>query len=902
MVTSWSSSLRQLAARTAAAVASLVVVGLVACHEERPPYDPTLAVSIETSVSPTTVGVGERATVSCVRYNGHGESIPGGSFAVGVEPTELVFVEGAELFSHRAGTHMVSCNDFEAGLTDPTPVPLEVLAGVAVRTSITLQPTTIEAGAPAAVTCQAEDEWGNPAGANLRLEVTPNDSVTVTDISAVTATAVGDYEVTCFAANVEESTRAHATLTVVAGPRVGMRLHFAPEQLAYRLLQQVTVTGQGIDAYGNALAEVIPVNTIDATPGGHHRVIGSNLDQIRFDLEGIYTVSAAAVADPTLTVTRQLVVDQTRPLLILTSPERGLVTDSLSEVTLAGSVSDNLGKVAELRVGDLAIPIPEAGGAFSVQVPLAYAANLLDVHALDPYGNEAIATRAVEKSSRYYGMLDRTFAVDGVENGIALVLMQEVFDDGDHNEPARDDLAHIFEFVVESLDIASLLPNPLTTFSCIGGTCTLLFDSVTIEDVKVTLTLTNGHINMRAELVKLAGTITLLFPCDVAVICAQRPVQPLPGTVTTERVIVDSDILLAIIDGETVARTENTVVQMEGLVVSIPDPTGLGQAAIDLVITFLREPLIVAIENLVVGLIQNELAKALDGLFAALNINEEFELASPVPGAPANIIVIQTLPKGVDIAPERVQVRVDGLVYAKFPNRPHPHLGSIDHRGCAPSSALAFPSPAPVVVGVHDDFINQLLFAVWEGGTLSLDLGPEEAAGLVGSFGLQDAHIKVDALLPPVFDSCGAGVSPDGPVERAELGDLWLDAEATFAGEPIHLGLWILTEAPISVEFAPNEAGALVAKLILGDLDPMWIEVVINEGRFAGNDEAVIGLVQSQLVPQLLSTLTDSASFTLPSIDLGAMTTAVPPGTVINIDVRQVARDNAYLTVQGALE
>jgi len=144
----------------------------------------------------------------------------------------------------------------------------------------------------------------------------------------------------------------------VPGPRVAMRLHYAPEQLAYRMLQQVTVTGQGLDAYGNPSDEGISVDSIDATPGGHDRVIGTNLDQIRFDLEGIYQVSARAVADPTLSATSPLVVDQTRPLLTLRSPERGFVADSLTAVTLAGSVSDNLGTVAELRVGDLAIPIP----------------------------------------------------------------------------------------------------------------------------------------------------------------------------------------------------------------------------------------------------------------------------------------------------------------------------------------------------------------------------------------------------------------------------------------------------------------------------------------------------------------------------------------------------------------
>jgi hypothetical protein len=308
--------------------------------------------------------------------------------------------------------------------------------------------------------------------------------------------------------------------------------------------------------------------------------------------------------------------------------------------------------------------------------------------------------------------------------------------------------------------------------------------------------------------------------------------------------------------------------------------------------------LIAALEQLVVNLIQNELGDALDGIFSALTIDEQFEVPSPVPGQTPNRIAIKTVPRGVDIAPERAQLRLDGMAHALVPRRPHEHLGSIKHRGCAPTSALSFPPQAPIVVGLHDDLINQLLFAIWEGGTLNLALGPEEAAELVGGLGLQDAHITVDALLPPVFDSCGA--DNDKLLERVELGDLWIEAQASFAGEPIHLGLWLLSEAPVSVAFAPNEEGALQASLVLGALEPMWIEVVINEGRLADNDDAVIGLVQSQLLPQLLSGLTEGATFTLPSIDLGSLTTAVPAGTVINIDVREVDRDNAYLTLEGA--
>lgn len=875
-------------------------LGMAACHENAPPYDPKKAVAIDTAVNPTAVGVGERAQVFCVRLNGKGEPLEGGAFTIGVAPTEQVFVEGYQVFSQRSGAHQVSCNDPELGLTDPTPAELVVNAGPAVRTALSLNPPTVAAGQTSAVTCVAQDQYGNPAAANLRLEVTPADSVTIDGTTGVSATEVGTYEVLCYAATVDEANRQKGTLTVVAGPPAGMRLRFAPEQLAYRISQQVTVTGEAVDAHGNPIAGEIPIAGLDATPAGHHRVSGTDDEKIRFDLEGVYTVSAHSKADPNLTASAPLVVDQTRPVLTLTSPERGLVTDILESVKLAGTVSDNLGRIAELRVGDLAIPVATEGGAFSIDVPLAYGINLLDVHALDPYGNEAIATRAVEKSSDYYAMAAQAFEQDGVANGAALMILPEVFDDGDHTEAVRDDLAHLMEFIIENIDFASLLPNPLTTFSCISGQCRLEFTSVTMDDVKVTLTLVPGRIHFRAELVRLAGTITLWFPCDTPVICQQRPEQPLPGTVSTNRVTLDSDIFLAIVGGETVARTENTVVEIENLAVSIQDPTGLAQAAIDLVITFLQEPLVAALEQLVVDAIENELAKALDGLFSALNVNQEFDLPSPIPGQPANTLVIKTQPKGVDIAPERLQLRVDGLAYAKFPMRPHEHLGSIGHRGCAPPTALAFPSPAPIVVGLHDDMINQLLFAIWEGGTLSLVLGPEEAASLVGSFGLQDAHITVDALLPPVYNSCRAdGVNVK---ERVQLGDLWIEAEASFAGEPIHLGLWILTEAPITVDFAPNDEGALQARLALGELEPMWIEVVINEGRFADNDEAVIGLVQSQLIPQLLSTVSDSATFTLPSIDLGAMTPAVPAGTVINLDVRGVARDNQYLTVQGAFE
>ncbi|MBI3179783.1 MAG: hypothetical protein HYZ27_08985, partial [Deltaproteobacteria bacterium] len=466
-------------------------------------------------------------------------------------------------------------------------------------------------------------------------------------------------------------------------------------------------------------------------------------------------------------------------------------------------------------------------------------------------------------------------------------------------EATRDDLASIIEFVVENMDLTTLVPNPLTTFSCIGGDCTISLTSVTMDDVSVAMTLLNGKIRLVITIDGLAGTLTLFFPCKVALVCDSDP-QPLDGTFSASQVTLATDIAMSVVDGQVKVTTSDTDVTISDVAVDIHDSTGLGQAAVTFALSYLQSGLTVALEVVLETLVQTELASAFEGLFASLTFNRELTLPSVVAGEAGNTIVLATETKGVDIAPERLQLRVDAIAYAKTPKRPHDHLGSIKHTGCAPMSSLVWPPPASIQIGLHDDFINELLFAIWEGGTINLSLGPEQSASLVGDFGLQNATINVDALLPPVLNSCGnKGLAPDNAVQ---IGDLYVDVEADFAGQPTHLTLWLLAAAPIDVKFATDANGVTTAALALGAIDPLWIEVVRNEGALSEDDGAVVDLVKNVLVPQLLATVETSATFTLPSIDLGSLTTAVPAGTVINIDVQSVGRDNAYLTLNGGLK
>lgn len=892
---------------TSALGAALAALALCACgDDDTAKYDGTVATGLETAVTPAQVAAGERATVTCTRVNGHGEPLAGGQFVIGIDPTDASFVEGFEVFGNRAGTHHVTCSDTELGLIDKTPADLVIVAGPPVSTRIAIDPSTVEAGVVAAVSCEALDAHGNVAAANLRLETTrpdgvPPEAVTADGVTGISATALGSYDVVCFAAAVDEAARAHATLTVTPGPRVGIALRLDPEQAVYSTFQAVKLVGVAVDANGNERAgEVVPLTHITSTPSGHMSFTGTNQEKIRFDAEDRYVVSAEAADDATQTASVPFVVDVTKPSLTLTSPARGTVTDTKTKVTVAGTVSDNLGQIASLTIAGHEVAMPPAGGNFSVDIDLAYGLTLLDVHAKDTQGLETLVTRAVEQGlGGFRGMTGHTFEADGVQNAAVLVLTQDAFDDGDHAETARDDLASIVEYVVRNLDFVSFVPDPLTSFSCINGTCTLRLTSVTMDDVRVTMTLANGRIHMKVELIEFAGQMGLVFPCDTPVICTTRPFATIPATFKTHAVTLDTDIAVTVTDGHTQATAENTTVTMDGFDIEVSgDPTGLLQGALNGVVNLLRDIIIGAMEALLETLVQDQVTNALSGLFDALTIDKELDIPSPVGGAP-NTLVIQTRAEGVDIAPQRLQLRVQGLAYAKSPARPHPHPGSLRHTGCAPEQALTFPPPSPITVGLHDDLVNELLYAIWDGGTVSLDIQGEAADKLLGQFGLTDATVHVDPTLPPVFETC-AGEDAGG--DKVQLGDLFVDIEATFAGDPIHLALWLLAEAPLGVDFVRDEAGALQAKLALDAIDPLWIEVVTNEGPFADQDETVVDLVKNTLIPQLLSTIGESATFTLPSIDLGALTTAVPAGTMIDLDIQSVARDNAYLTINASLK
>ena len=84
--------------------------------------------------------------------------------------------------------------------------------------------------------------------------------------------------------------------------------------------------------------------------------------------------------------------------------------------------------------------------------------------------------------------------------------------------------------------------------------------------------------------------------------------------------------------------------------------------------------------------------------------------------------------------------------------------------------------------------------------------------------------------------------------------------------------------------------------------ESLLIDVVINEGLLAGDDDALKDLLNS-LLPVLFDQVLDGASvLELPEIDLSDMSDDLPEGTALKLSVGSVGRDGAYTAIEGGLE
>ncbi|MBI4752154.1 MAG: hypothetical protein HY774_27010 [Acidobacteria bacterium] len=160
----------------------------------------------------------------------------------------------------------------------------------------------------------------------------------------------------------------------------------SPQDGATTTETQLTITGTVTDA----TTTTVTVNNVAATR------IGNEFSAVVSLVEGPNTFiiraedAARNKAETTRTVTLQVQQDTTPPVITITEPAEGLITN-LSPVTVSGTVTD--ASTVTVTVNNQ--PAPLSGTQFTASVTLIEGSNTIAVSATDAFGNASSASRSV---------------------------------------------------------------------------------------------------------------------------------------------------------------------------------------------------------------------------------------------------------------------------------------------------------------------------------------------------------------------------------------------------------------------------------------------------------------------------------------------------------------------------
>ena len=207
------------------------------------------------------------------------------------------------------------------------------------------------------------------------------------------------------------------------------------------------------------------------------------------------------------------------------------------------------------------------------------------------------------------------------------------------------------------------------------------------------------------------------------------------------------------------------------------------------------------------------LADQMGKVFEALAINQKFSLPALIGnGAPVDMMINSRISQ-IICTPTINQA--GGILFAmdasvtseKMVN--YTPLGSIGRAGClVPGAVEVFNhgQKFPLEIGLAEDFINQLLFSLWNAGSMVTSLTEADIGDSfnVSSFGVSDLKITTDFMLPPVMTSC-----VDDGSNKLQMGDLHLHAQLKLNDQFVDIWLWVTLQATVKLSAVADPKAAV---------------------------------------------------------------------------------------------
>ncbi len=885
---------------------------------------PSAAVKTSAKVDPSKIASGAKATITCAGEDAFGNAIgaDGGTWSASISPSDVGDIDGMTVTGNKVGKGDITCRLDEAKDAKATGASLEVIVGSPAKTVATVDPEEFVAGGSAKVTCAVTDAAGNPIADAKDVKVSAPADLTVNGDSVTTVIA-GKYDITCTIPGKTLDEEA-AELKVKADAPVSWELTTKKDKKVWAAGDVAVLVGLGKDKHGNTLEwmPIQPPASYDPKEGIKENQAKGVTKSYTLEQDGVYNFTAslseeeygkdisAKLGAKKLT----LKCDSTGPMVLIWSPKRAANLKADKTVKVKGTVLDELSGLKNLEINGKTVKVG-GDGSFEFDRESVWGMNLLKWKATDEWDNVSEGAQTYYYSTKWYGADPKKPAEAVIDNGIGVWLSQSVIDSGKHDHKNPKDLATIAELVIGTLDFDTLLAAAAVPLK--SNTGALFFDGkALVKNVKMgDKGINNGYPEFSITVIdgglNLVGKIHS-FSADMA-IEAKWGIKPLPpaplnqkATIAAKAIEMSFDLLLKLDPktGKLKAETKNVDVNFNNLKISL---NGLVGAVANWLLSAIGPALEATLEQVMKAVLQQTLGDQLSSALESLAINQDLDLPPFIGKGENTKLTLASKVGMLDFKPTKAQnggilLGLDASM-TSVKKVTHPSLGSIGRAGCLEPGQKEVFNPGlkfPLEAGLADDFVNQLLFALWHGGALNLSIG-EDALGSVdlSTFGVSKLSVDLDFLLPPIVNTClGKGDL------KVQIGDLQMHAKLNLSGKPIDIYLYASMQATAELKAVKNpKTGETELGFALKSIDYLELEVTKINDEAKDMQDLFITLIKTVMLPKLVDSLGSGlGSFPLPEIDLSAFSKDIPAGTAIALAIQKIENLGGYTYLRGTLK
>ncbi len=565
-----------------------------------------------------------------------------------------------------------------------------------------------------------------------------------------------------------------------------------------------------------------------------------------------------------------LLTPECRPAINFINPPRGAMLVGPQPVFVTGWVDIPEGGLKDFFINAIPVEVNPVSGAFSYMMEPEVGLNVIHAITNSNLGGEDKAIRSFAYTTEYHPLGTQ------VPEGLGLWLSQMVWDD--NNTSDIDDIATVITLLLESFDLAGMIPNPLTQSK--AGWCDL---TVTAAPVFIG----NPSVDLHTKNQALGVTVTypnLFVGLDADLDGFLCP--SVSGDVSADFIQVSLDLILNDNPAGIDMQIANSKVNISGLDIDLDGILGfLFNWLIDLFEgTIANQMEAMVLDQL--GVIDETLADALN----ALAITQSFELPPLVGDGPPTTLTLATNLTAADFDQFGGFLEMSSTMSAQGGNGvPYETKGSLGRAKCLQETDFFdYLMQAELEIALKDDMLNQMLHAAWYSGAFEIPL-PQSILGDVDlqEYGVVINDLSLSFLLPPIISSCNFEEQM-----WLGLGDIKVNVSLLLFDNPLELTAFASARIAAEMAVVEDPVDGPTLGIELGEIVTFDIEVEELNAGFEGAQAAVEELLLQFLGPDIFTNLAGDSlgGIPIPEIPLDGFTDAVPKGTTLSLDLKKVYR------------